>query len=119
MSRIISLIIFATMFAYTAFAQAGVSTSEIKGRITDPNGAVVAGATVTATDSEKGISRTATTDSDGEYRLLTLPPGTYQIRVQATGFSSQLVNAVQVTVGQTADQNFAMQIGDEIGRAHV
>ena len=112
MTRIVSLLIFVFVFALSALAQAGVSTSEIKGRVTDPNGAVVAGATVTATDSERGTTRTATSDDQGEYRILTLPPGTYQLRVQASGFSMQLVNAVQVTVGQIADQNFALQIGD-------
>src|SRR5688500_20334003 len=104
MSRTISLFILVAAFAVSAFAQAGVSTSEIKGRVSDPNGAVVAGATVTATDAEKGITRTTTSDSDGEYRLLTLPPGTYKIRGQASGFSAQGVNVGQVTVSLIAGQ---------------
>ena len=99
-------------FCLTALAQAGGSTSEIKGRITDPNGAVVSGATVTVTDTSKGVNRTATTDAQGEYRLLSLTPGTYQLRVEASGFSSQVINAIQVTVGQTADQNFTLRVGD-------
>lgn len=92
--------------------QAGGSSSEIKGRIADPNGALVSGATVTVTDPLRGFSRTAVTDAQGEYRFLSLPPGTYQIRVEAKGFSAQVKNGVQVTVGQTADQDFSMQIGD-------
>ncbi len=99
-------------FAVGAFAQAGSLTAEIKGRITDPNGAVVNGATVTLTDPDKGVSRTATTDSQGEYRFLTLTPGTYQLKVEAGGFSSQLKNGIQVTVGQTSDQNFSLKVGD-------
>ncbi len=99
-------------FCLTALAQAGGSTSEIKGRVTDPNGAVVSGATVTVTDTSKGVNRTATTDAQGEYRLLSLTPGTYQLRVEASGFSSQVINAIQVTVGQTADQNFTLRVGD-------
>lgn len=112
MIRSISLLILLATFSLIALGQAGVSTAEIKGRVTDPNGAVVRGATVTATDAGRGTSRTATTDDEGEYRLLTLPPGTYQVRVQAPGFSAQLVNAIEVTVGQVADQNFTLQIGD-------
>jgi hypothetical protein len=112
MKRTLFLLIVIGMASVSAMAQAGVATAEIKGRVSDPNGAVVAGATVTATDSEKGTSRSATTDAEGEYRLLALPPGTYQLRVQATGFSSQQVNAIQVTVGQIADQNFSLRIGD-------
>lgn len=119
MTRILSLLIVFLALASAAFAQAGVSTSEIKGRVTDPNGAVVSGATVTATDSEKGTTRTVTTDDQGEYRILTLPPGTYQLRVQAVGFSTQLVNAVQITVGQIADQNFTLKIGDATATVEV
>ena len=119
MTRVFSLLIVIAAISAAAFAQAGVSTSEIKGRVTDPNGAVVAGATVTATDAQKGTTRTATTDTEGEYRLLALPPGTYQLRVQAPGFSSQLTNAVQVTVGQTADQNFSLRVGDTTATVEV
>ncbi|MBC7901442.1 MAG: TonB-dependent receptor [Saprospiraceae bacterium] len=119
MNRFFTLLVLIATFCLSAFAQAGVSTSEIRGRIADPNGAVVNGATVTATDADKGVTRTATTDSDGEYRFLSLPPGTYQIRVEASGFSSQVKNAIQVTVGQTADQNFALQIGDATATVEV
>ncbi|MEP7149785.1 MAG: carboxypeptidase regulatory-like domain-containing protein, partial [Acidobacteriota bacterium] len=119
MTRILSLLIFVSALSASAFAQAGVSTSEIKGRVTDPNGAVVRGATVTATDNDKGTTRTVITDDQGEYRLLTLPPGKYQLRVQASGFSMQLVSAVAVTVGQIADQNFALQIGDATATVEI
>lgn len=119
MSRTLSLMALLSAFALNIFSQAGVSTSEIKGRVTDPNGAVVRGATVTATDAARGTTRTASTDDDGEYRLITLPPGTYQLRVQATGFSTQIKNAVDVTVGQTADQNFALQIGDATATVEI
>ena len=99
-------------FSLVALAQAGGSTSEIKGKVTDPNGAVVNGATVTVTDAAKGVSRTAATDGDGDYRFLNLQPGTYQVKVQAKGFGTQLKNGLQVTVGQTADLDFSMKIGD-------
>lgn len=119
MTRFFILLTLSTIFTGFAFAQAGSNTSEIKGRVSDPNGAVVAGATVTATESSKGVSRSATTDSEGEYRLLTLPPGTYQIRVEAGGFSSQVKNEVQVTVGQIADQNFSLQVGDATATVEI
>jgi len=97
--------------ALPAFAQAGGATAEIKGTVTDPNGAVVAGATVTATEAQKGVSRTATSDERGEYRLLSLPPGVYQVKIEAKGFANQLVNDLQVTVGQTAEQDFSLKVG--------
>ncbi len=112
MTRLFALLTLFAALCVTGLAQAGGSTSEIKGRVSDPNGAVVAGATVTVTDAAKGVSRTATTDAQGEYRFLSLPPGTYNVRVEAGGFSSQVKNAIEVTVGQTADQDFSLQVGD-------
>ena len=119
MNRSFALLILIVAFCLGTLAQAGGSTSEIKGRIADPNGAVVTGATVTVTDTSKGISRTATTDAHGEYRFLSLPPGTYNLRVEASGFSSQLKNNVQVTVGQTADQDFSLKVGDASATVEV
>lgn len=107
-----SALIVAMLAVSGAFGQAGGATAEIKGRITDPNGAVVRGATVTITDAEKGVSRTAQTDDAGDYRFLSVSPGTYNLRVEATGFSTQAKNSVQVTVGQVSDQNFTMRIGE-------
>jgi hypothetical protein len=111
MTRSFVLLAFIAAAFSSALAQAGGSTSEIRGRITDPNGSVLSGATVTLTDAERGFSRTATTDQDGQYRFLSLTPGVYQLRVEASGFSTVVKTAVQVTVGQTADQDFALQVG--------
>jgi len=119
MKCFLSLLIISLAFCVGGFAQAGGSTSEIRGRVTDPNGAVVRGATVTVTDAERGSSRTATTDEEGEYRFLSLTPGTYQLRIEAGGFSTQVKNGVRVTVGQTADQNFAMQVGDATATVEI
>ena len=58
-----------------AFSQADVSSATIKGSVTDQNKAVVVGATVTAKSVERGITRTAKTDSDGAYVIPTLQPG--------------------------------------------
>ena len=119
MKRLFFLLMLAASFCVTAMAQAGPSSSEIKGKVTDPNGAVLSGATVTVTDADKGVSRTTTTDAEGDYRFLNLPPGNYNLRVQATGFGAQVKNALQVTVGQTADFDFAMKIGDATATVEV
>src|SRR5688572_2451709 len=111
--RYIRLFLVAMMcfaFAASAFAQAGGATAEIKGRITDPQEAVIPGALITATEEEKKISRTAFSDERGEYRLLSLTPGSYQLKVEAAGFATQ-VQVLQVTVGQTLDKDWALQIG--------
>ncbi|HEV8591367.1 MAG TPA: carboxypeptidase regulatory-like domain-containing protein [Pyrinomonadaceae bacterium] len=110
--RALQLLLVIPIISLSLFAQAGGSTAEIKGRIADPNGAVVRGATVTLTDADKGTNRTAITDDQGEYRFLSLQPGTYKLKVEAAGFSSLVNNSVQVTVGQTADHDFALKVGD-------
>src|SRR5262249_49869814 len=111
LARVFFLALMCAALPSLAFAQAGGATAEIKGKITDPQGAVVAGAPITATDADKGISRTATSDERGEYRLLSLPPGNYQLKVEGSGFAAQMQGDVQVTVGQTLDKDFALQIG--------
>src|SRR5215475_1815600 len=93
------------------FAQTGGATAEIKGAVTDHAGAVMAGVTITATDAEKNISRTTTSNERGEYRLMLLPPGVYQLKVEAAGFVEQVQNGVEVTVGQTLNRDFCLQIG--------
>lgn len=119
MARIIVSITLLLSLAAAAAAQAGGSTSEIRGRIADPNGAVVRGANITLTDTARGVSRTATSDEQGQYRFLSLTPGVYQLRVEATGFSTQVKNGVQVTVGQTADQDFSLKIGDATATVEI
>ncbi len=117
--RIFTFTFLLALFSIGIFAQAGGSTAEIRGRIVDPNGAVVRGATVTLTDTARGFGRVVTTDDDGTYRFLSLTPGTYQLRIEATGFSTQVKNNVPVTVGQTLDQDFAMQIGDATAMVEI
>src|SRR5436190_4992588 len=84
------------------FPQASVSTSEIRGQVTDPQGNAVAGATVTVTETSKGTTRTVNTDDNGAYVLLSLQPGTYNMKVEATGFAAKNLTDIHLDVGQTA-----------------
>ncbi|HYE73518.1 MAG TPA: carboxypeptidase-like regulatory domain-containing protein [Blastocatellia bacterium] len=93
-------------------AQSQISSADLKGTITDASQAVVAGATVTATNTATGISRSTTSDAQGEYRIPLLPPGVYDVRVEMNGFAAQLVKSITLTVGQTAVINFALKIGE-------
>ena len=74
------------------FAQSDVSTATIKGSVTDPNNAVVAGATVTATSLDRGNKRSARTESDGGYSIQSLQPGLYEVRIEATGFETTVLS---------------------------
>ncbi len=95
----------------TVLSQA-IATSELRGTVTDANGAAVAGATVTATDSSKGISRTVTTNSEGNFVLLSLSPSTYSVKITASGFASKTTNNVMLEVGQQLTLDLALTVGN-------
>ena len=77
----------------------------------DPQGAVVTGATVTARNPATGVARTATTNEEGSYQITNLPPGEYEVAVEAANFSRAIVPSVTLTVGQQADLDIPLQIG--------
>ncbi|MDT7602955.1 MAG: hypothetical protein QOF61_952 [Acidobacteriota bacterium] len=82
----------------------------IVGTVVDPNGSVVAGATVTAKNTETGIERTTTTSSEGLYTFENLPPGIYDVRVEGQGFAQAIASAVKLQVGERRDVNFNMKV---------
>jgi hypothetical protein len=85
--------------------------SGITGTITDPSGAVVPGATVTVTNVATNVVRSATTSSAGVYILTDLIPGTYNVRVEASGFQAAVVSGVNVYANQTATANATLKTG--------
>ncbi|MEW6736825.1 MAG: TonB-dependent receptor [Acidobacteriota bacterium] len=88
----------------TAFPQASSSTAELRGQVIDVSGAVIPGASITLKDVNKGISRTTSTDSDGNYIFLAILPNTYELKVEATGAGfAQKVIQIELTVGQQAN----------------
>ncbi|MGB7203541.1 MAG: TonB-dependent receptor [Pyrinomonadaceae bacterium] len=99
------------LFAASALGQSQVATADLSGTVTDPNGAVVAGATVTAKNSATGISRTVTSNSDGSYQIISLPPGEYNVSAEAATFKKVVIAGVKLTVGQAADLTIKMEIG--------
>ncbi len=107
---LLSCLVFTTG-AVAIFGQAS-ATADLRGVVKDPNGASVAGATVTATDNSKGTTRTVTTDSDGNYVILALPPTIYTVKVEASGFASKTINNVQLEVGQQAALDIDLVIGN-------
>ena len=113
MKRISSVVFSCSLLVLNAiaiYAQA-TATAELRGRVTDPNGAVITGATVTATDAARGTVRTVTTDADGNYVILSLPPSNYTVKVEAAGFASKTVTNVLLAVGQ----NLALDVDLAIG----
>src|SRR4026207_2440045 len=101
MNRVVLALFVIVFITAAALPQAQMSTGDVKGTVTDPSGAVVPGANITVTNVETGVSRNATTQAIGEYRILILPPGIYSIKIEAYGFAPQTRPSVQSTVGQT------------------
>jgi hypothetical protein len=110
MRTIFGILVFVCVGAISVLAQA-TATAELRGTITDPNGSALAGATVTATDNNKGTTRTVTTDADGNYVILSLLPSTYTVKVTANGFASKTVNNVMLEVGQQIALDANLTVG--------
>ena len=105
------LMLFLGLQIGSPIAMAQMPTATILGVVKDSTGAIVPGATVTVRNSETGQSRNAVTGADGSYRAPALPVGTYEVRVEQSGFKTDIRNALNLTVGQEAVVNFALEVG--------
>ena len=76
------------------FAQA--NSSAISGVVHDPSQAVIAGAAITVTNTETGLTRTRESDAAGRYRVGELPPGNYTLSITMTGFSREKIGRAHV-----------------------
>ena len=85
----------------------------ILGTVADQSGGVLAGATVTVVDTDRGVTRILTTDSAGEYDAATLTPGTYSVRVEAKGFKTIERQNIEVGVGKEVRVDLTAQPGDQ------
>ncbi len=97
--------------AATALAQADATSANLSGTVSDPQGAVIAGASVKARNPTTSVERAATTNEEGFYQITNLPPGSYEITVEASNFKKAVLPSVTVTVGQRADLNISLEIG--------
>jgi len=94
-------------------AMAQQITGNIRGTVIDPTGAIVRGATVSATRIETGLVRTTATDIAGAYILLELPVGHYQLQVEAKGFQKYLQQGISLNVNETAEIPVHLAVGTE------
>src|ERR1700674_3937108 len=83
----------------------------ITGTVTDQSGGVISGATVTVTDTERGVTKTLVTNEPGEYNAPTLVPGTYTVRVEAKGFKTVERQNVVLEVGKEIRVDMSLQPG--------
>lgn len=89
----------------------GQATTSLHGTVTDTSGAAIAGAKVTLTQTATGTSRDTTTNATGAYSFPAVLPGTYSLRVTASGFQTYLQQGLQLMVSLPASTNVQMQVG--------
>src|ERR1700747_3037331 len=95
------------------------TTSTIEGLVADQQGLPVAAAEIHVLNSGMGIDRTAKSESDGTYRVLGLPAGTYTLTVFRTGFVTTTIRDLQVTVNQTVTLNLSLKHGGQTEKVEV
>src|SRR5438034_2072350 len=93
-----------------SWVQAAV-TGTISGFVRDPSAAAVPGANVTAKMVEQQITRTVQTNSEGYYTFVALPPGTYEITFEASGFQKQVHSGVKLTVNENVRDDASLVVG--------
>lgn len=101
-------------------AMAQQQTAELTGNVTDPTGAAIPGATITVTNSLRGIKVTAESNAAGQYIVPLLPPANgYEITVAEKGFQTSTRTGITLQVAQTAEVNIALSIGSSTQTVHV
>ncbi len=93
-----------------AFAQSQATAGQIVGTVKDPQGAAVAGAKVTVSNLATGLTQNLTSNSDGLFRAVLLPPGDYTVKVSSSGFGEFTQTGYRVEVGSTLDANITLQV---------
>jgi hypothetical protein len=110
-ARVLLSILGILLISASLYAQS--NQGRILGTVRDQSGGIIAGATVTVTDTLKGVTRTLTTDEAGEYSAPNLDPSTYKVRVEFKGFKTYDREGLNVGVGQEAKIDITMQTGEQ------
>jgi hypothetical protein len=107
----------ATLCAYPSFGQE--FRSVLTGQITDPSGAVIRGATITAVEVSTGTSYTNKTTDRGTYYIPYVVPGTYRVTVEANGFKTSVQDNVLLKASDSFTQNFKLEVGSATEKIEV
>ncbi len=107
------LILSASMALTTGFAlaQAQANAADLSGSVLDPQKGAVAGAAVSVRNVATNLTREVVANDEGVFRITNLPPGNYEVTVQAPDFATAVIPAVNLTVGQVAELNVQLQLG--------
>src|SRR5689334_23245333 len=94
--------IFLSAVSSNLHSQPAAAFGELRGRVTDPTEAILAGAAVRLINSETNLTYETVSSGEGEYAFLLVPPGRYDLQVRRDGFKTGIVKGIEVTVGQVA-----------------
>jgi hypothetical protein len=104
----LSALLVLLLFSSSAFAQ---GTSSIRGTVKDPQGNLVAGATVTLSNPAIGFSRASTSNDSGQFSFESIQPGTYHLELEAKGFKKAVVSDVRALVSKPTEVSVQLEIG--------
>ncbi len=106
--------LFRTAFALTLVAASlwGQVTGSISGRVEDATGAAVSGAAITVTSLETSATRSVTTDETGNFKVLSLPLGPQEVKVEKTGFKAAVRKGINLALGQEAVVKLSLEVGE-------
>src|ERR1019366_2996646 len=107
----VKALVFAVFVMSAMVVSAQLPTGTFLGVVKDSSGAVVPDVTITIRNVDTGLSRTATTNSDGDYRVLALPVGNYAVNVEKAGFKPETRQGLKLEVSQEAVINFTLEVG--------
>ncbi|PWT79739.1 MAG: hypothetical protein C5B44_06415 [Acidobacteria bacterium] len=119
LATLVASIIFLSSITSISLAQSQATTGNIEGRVLDPREAAVPGATVTAINQQTGLEKTATTNEKGQFNIILLPPGTYTVRANASGFSQNEARDIPVSVGGKTPLDLQLAVGGATGTVTV
>ncbi len=112
-----TLLALMSAFAVTALGQNTYGT--LVGRVSDAQDAVIPGAMVTATNQSTNIARSVQTGATGDYSVLSLLPGMYDVSVEMDGFKKTLIEGINLRVNESVRIDVALEIGDVVETIEV
>jgi hypothetical protein len=111
MRKLLSLVLFFSLIATAAIARAQQTLGALNGTVVDPSGAAVPGSTVTVTDTEIGVTRSAKASANGFFQIFNLPVGTYKVKATHDGFDTTEIGSISVKEASATTVNVALKVG--------
>ena len=105
------VVVLAVLLALAISTGAQTGTTSVRGAVMDKTGAAIVGAKVTINNAAQGLQRESATDASGAYEFLALPPGSYELTVEAKGFRKFEQKNLQLLVNSPATVNATLEVG--------